>query len=119
MTGLSSQYCGHDGPPDHKSKVFIAGQRRRVTATIKRELRRCSTIEPVIDHAEAEYHGDTAHAILAAAGYNLCSNGGLFCCPQVLAAVNAMTSRDRRLKPRWDQKELKECGQRQPAGNAL
>ena len=61
-------------------KVYIAGQRRRVTDAIKRELRRRPAIEPVIGHAKAEHgmgrnflkgaHGDAANAVLAAAGYN-------------------------------------------------
>ena len=74
-------YRGHNAPPDHKFKVYISGQRRRVTETIKRELRRRSAVEPVIGHAKAEHrmgrnylagsHGDAANAVLAAAGYNL------------------------------------------------
>jgi hypothetical protein len=32
-------YRGHNAPPGHKFKVYISGQRRRVTETIKRELR--------------------------------------------------------------------------------
>jgi transposase, IS5 family len=73
-------YRGHNASPDMKFKVYIAGQRRRVTAAIKRELRRRSAIEPVIGHAKAEHrmgrnflkgaHGDAANAVLAAAGYN-------------------------------------------------
>ena len=73
-------YRGHNAPPDHKFKVYISGQRRRVTETIKRELRRRSAVEPVIGHAKAEHrmgrnylagtHGDAANAVLAAAGYN-------------------------------------------------
>jgi transposase, IS5 family len=73
-------YRGHNAPPDHKFRVYISGQRRRVTVTIKRELRRRSAIEPVIGHAKAEHrmgrnylagsHGDAANAVLAAAGYN-------------------------------------------------
>jgi IS5 family transposase len=61
-------------------KVYISGQRRRVTETVKRELRRRSAVEPVIGHAKSEHrmgrnylagtHGDAANAILAAAGYN-------------------------------------------------
>ena len=68
---------GHNAPPDHKFKVYISGQRRRVTETIKRELRRRSAVEPVIGHAEVEHrmgrnyhaatHGDRANAILAVA----------------------------------------------------
>jgi transposase, IS5 family len=73
-------YRGHNAPPYHKFKVYISGQRRRVTETIKRELRRRSAVEPVIGHAKAEHrmgrnylagaHGDAANAVLAAAGYN-------------------------------------------------
>ena len=73
-------YRGHNAPPDHKFKVYISGQRRRVTETIKRELRRRSAVEPVIGHAKTEHrmgrnylagtHGDAANAVLAAAGYN-------------------------------------------------
>ena len=63
-----------------KFKVYIAGQRRRVTDAIKRELRRRPAVEPVIGHAKVDHrmgrnflkgaHGDAANAILAAAGYN-------------------------------------------------
>ena len=73
-------YRGHNAPPDYKFKVYISGQRRRVTETIKRELRRRSAVEPVIGHAKAEHrmdrnylagsHGDAANPVLAAAGYN-------------------------------------------------
>ena len=48
-------YRGHNAPPDHKFKVYISGQRRRVTETIKRELRRRSAVEPVIGHAKSEH----------------------------------------------------------------
>jgi transposase, IS5 family len=37
-------------------KVYISGQRRRVTDTIKRELRRYSAVEPVIGHIKAVHH---------------------------------------------------------------
>src|SRR5271170_7178155 len=73
-------YRGHNAPPGHKFRVYISGQRRRVTDTIKRELRRRSAVEPVIGHAKAEHRmgrnylagpeGDAANAVLAAAGYN-------------------------------------------------
>lgn len=43
-------YRGHNAPPDHKFRVFISGQKRGVTAKIKRELRRRSAVEPVIGH---------------------------------------------------------------------
>ncbi len=73
-------YRGHNAPPTHKFRVFISGQRRRVTETIKRELRRRSAVEPVIGHLKAEHRmgrhhlahtqGDAVNAVLAAAGYN-------------------------------------------------
>ena len=69
-------YRGHNAPPNHKFKVYISGQRRRVTETIKRELRRRSAVEPVIGHAKAEHrmgrnylvgtHGDDANAVALA-----------------------------------------------------
>ena len=43
-------YRGHNAPPDYKFRVFIAGQKRRMTPKIKREMRRRSAVEPVIGH---------------------------------------------------------------------
>src|ERR1700756_4360479 len=73
-------YRGHNAPPDHRFKVYISGQKRRVTEHIKRELRRRPAVEPVIGHAKGEHRmgrnylagqqGDAANAVLAAAGYN-------------------------------------------------
>jgi transposase, IS5 family len=73
-------YRGHNAPPEYKFRVFISGQKRRVTPKIKRELRRRSAIEPVIGHLKSEHRmgrnylwhrqGDAANAVLAAAGYN-------------------------------------------------
>ena len=73
-------YRGHNAPADYKFRVFIAGQRRRVTPKIKRQMRRRSAIEPVIGHMKAEHRlgrnylwyrqGDAINAVLAAAGYN-------------------------------------------------
>jgi hypothetical protein len=51
-------YRGHNAPPDHKFKVYISGQRRRVTETTKRELRRRSAVELVIGHAKSEHRMD-------------------------------------------------------------
>ena len=48
-------YRGHNAPPGHKFRVSISGQRRRLTETIKRELRRRPAVEPVIGHAKAEH----------------------------------------------------------------
>jgi IS5 family transposase len=73
-------YRGHNAPDSHKFRVFTAGQKRRVTPAIKRQMRRRSAIEPVIGHIKAEHRmgrnylageqGDAVNAILAAAGYN-------------------------------------------------
>jgi len=73
-------YRGHNAPLSHKFRVFTAGQKRRVTPAIKREIRRRSAVEPVIGHIKAEHRmgrnhlagkrGDAVNAILAAAGYN-------------------------------------------------
>jgi transposase, IS5 family len=72
-------YRGHDAAKPRR--VFISGQKRGVSGTIKRELRRRSAIEPVIGHMKSEGHlgrcflkgrdGDAANAILTAAGHNL------------------------------------------------
>ena len=73
-------YRGHNAPPEHKFKVYTAGQKRRVTEHIKREFKRRSAIEPVIGHLKnghrmgrnylAHSSGDAINAVLAAAGYN-------------------------------------------------
>jgi IS5 family transposase len=73
-------YRGHNAPPNHRFKVYISGQKRRVTEHIKRELRRRSAVEPVIGHAKSEHRmgrnylagqaGDATNPILAADGYN-------------------------------------------------
>jgi len=48
-------YRGHNAPQSHKFRVFTAGQKRRVTLAIKRQMRRRSAIEPVIGHIKAEH----------------------------------------------------------------
>jgi IS5 family transposase len=73
-------YRGHNAPPAYKFRVYTAGQKRRMTQQIKREMRRRSAVEPVIGHLKAEHRmgrnylahrtGDAANAVLAAAGYN-------------------------------------------------
>jgi IS5 family transposase len=72
-------YRGHDYA--HKERVFITRQRRGLTPTIKRELRRRSAIEPMIGHMKADGRlgrnhllgvaGDAMNALLVAAGHNL------------------------------------------------
>ena len=71
-------YRGHTHP--HKFRVWISGQVRRVTAAIRREMKRRAAVEPVIGHLKAEHRmdrnhlkgreGDRINAVLAAAGYN-------------------------------------------------
>jgi transposase, IS5 family len=71
-------YRGHTHP--HKFRVWISGQVRRVTAAIRREMKRRAAVEPVIGHVKAEHRmdrnylkgrdGDRMNAVLAAAGYN-------------------------------------------------
>jgi transposase, IS5 family len=73
-------YRGHNAPLGYKFKVFTAGQKRRVTPQIKRQMRRRAAVEPVIGHLKAEHRmgrnylahpaGDAINAVLAAAGYN-------------------------------------------------
>jgi IS5 family transposase len=87
MVGVSLQriltdagYKGHNAPPGHRFKVYTAGQKRGVTAAIKREMRRRAAVEPVIGHAKSEHRlgrnylagqaGDAINAVLAAVGYN-------------------------------------------------
>jgi transposase, IS5 family len=77
---LDKGYRGHNAPPDYKFRVFISGQKRRMTPKIKRELRRRSAVEPVIGHLKSEHRmgrnylwhrqGDATNAVLAAVGYN-------------------------------------------------
>jgi transposase, IS5 family len=71
-------YRGHNHP--HKFRVWISGQVRRVTAPIRREMKRRAAVEPLIGHLKAEHRmdrnhlkgreGDRINAVLAAAGYN-------------------------------------------------
>jgi IS5 family transposase len=71
-------YRGHDAD---KQRVFVSGQKRGVTPTIRREIRRRAGIEPVIGHMKEDGHlgrnflagatGDAINLILTAAGHNL------------------------------------------------
>ena len=71
-------YRGHSYP--NKFRVWISGQVRRVTKSIRREMKRRAAVEPVIGHVKAEHRmernylkgrdGDRTNAVLAAAGYN-------------------------------------------------
>jgi IS5 family transposase len=72
-------YRGHGVHGD--PAVVVAGRRRGITPTMKRELRRRSAIEAMIGHMKldgklARNHlkgavGDAIHALLCGAGHNL------------------------------------------------
>ena len=85
LTGIEARrihvdkgYRGHNHP--NKFKVWISGQVRRVTKTIRREMKRRAAVEPVIGHVKNDHRmdrnylkgrdGDRVNAVLAAAGYN-------------------------------------------------
>jgi hypothetical protein len=85
LTGIETRrihvdkgYRGHNHA--EKFRVWISGQVRRITAPIRREMRRRAAVEPVIGHIKAEHRmgrnylkgrdGDRINAVLAAAGYN-------------------------------------------------
>jgi transposase, IS5 family len=71
-------YRGHDAD---RARVFISRQKRGLTPTIRRELRRRNGIEPVIGHTKVDgllgrnfllgLAGDAINAVLAGAGHNL------------------------------------------------
>jgi transposase, IS5 family len=85
MTGIAVARAyvdrGYRGHGLDSRRVFISGQRRGITPTIRRELRRRSAIEPVIGHMKTDgrldrnflagVHGDAINALLCGAGYNL------------------------------------------------
>jgi transposase, IS5 family len=43
-------YRGHNASPEYQFKVYTAGQKRRITPQIKRDMRRRAAVEPVIGH---------------------------------------------------------------------
>jgi IS5 family transposase len=86
LTGVAPKRCYADrGYRGHgvsgETAVFVAGRRRGLTPTIKRELRRRSAIEAMIGHMKldgklARNHlkgalGDAIHALLCGTGHNL------------------------------------------------
>jgi IS5 family transposase len=86
LTGTTPARCYVDrGYRGHKvegqTEVLVAGRRRGITATIRRELRRRSAIEAMIGHMKLDGKlgrnhlkgalGDAIHALLCGAGHNL------------------------------------------------
>jgi len=77
-TYVDKGYRGHQHPK--KQRVFISGQKRGITATIKKELKRRSVVEPLMGHLKNEGRlgrnylygvlGDQVNALLVSASYN-------------------------------------------------
>ena len=73
-------YRGHNASPEYQFKVYTAGQKRRTTPQIKRDMKRRAAVEPVIGHLKEDHRmgrnylahssGDAINAVLAAVGYN-------------------------------------------------
>ena len=71
-------YRGHD---ETDSAVYISGQKRGVTARIRKCLKRCQAIEPIIGHLKHDgwlgrnhlkgTEGDNMNVLLSCAGHNL------------------------------------------------
>ena len=84
LTGVQARRIhvdkGYRGHNANKLRVWISGQVRRTTASLRREMKRRAAVEPVIGHIKAEHRmdrnylkgreGDRINAVLAAAGYN-------------------------------------------------
>lgn len=85
LTGQIAERCyvdrGYRGHGVAETAVFISGQRRGVTPTIKKELKRRSAVEPVIGHMKTDgkldrnwlqgHLGDKVNALLCGAGHNI------------------------------------------------
>ena len=85
LTGAQPEGCyvdrGYRGHGVTSTNVFISGQRRNVTPSIRKELRRRSAVEPVIGHMKADGKlgrnwlkgrvGDKINALLCGAGHNI------------------------------------------------
>ena len=72
-------YRSHNVSPEYQFKVYTAGQKRRTTPQINRDMRRRAAVEPVIGHLKEDHRmgrnylahssGDAINAVLAAVGY--------------------------------------------------
>ena len=85
VTGVFPERCyvdrGYRGHGVEKASIFISGQRRGVTPSIRKELRRRSAVEPIIGHMKEEGKlgrnwlkgslGDKINALLCGAGHNM------------------------------------------------
>src|SRR5205823_1264408 len=87
-------YKGHNAPQEYRFKVYTAGQKRRMTDAIKREMRRRAAIEPVIGHAKSDHRmgrnylagqaGDRSTPCLPPPATTSAASwpGSVFCCRQ-------------------------------------
>ena len=85
LTGIAPRRCyvdrGYRGHGVESVDVYIAGQRKGVTQSIHRELKRRNAIEPEIGHMKNDGHlgrnylkgreGDAMNVLLCACGHNL------------------------------------------------
>jgi IS5 family transposase len=85
LTGIKPERSyvdrGYRGHGVTETAVFVSGQKRGVTRTIRRELKRRSAIEPEIGHMKNDGHlgrcylkgqiGDAMNVLLVACGHNL------------------------------------------------
>ena len=100
-------YRGHNHP--HRFRVWISGQVRRVTASIRREMKRRAAVEPVIGHVKAEHRmernylkgrlGDRINAVLAAAGYNFGCDGSQNSCASSSTGSSTLSQLETSLEP--------------------
>jgi IS5 family transposase len=77
-TYVDKGYQGHNY--EKKNRVFKSGQKRGVTGSIKKELKRRSTVEPLIGHLKNDGRlgrnylygqlGDKINCLMVASGYN-------------------------------------------------
>lgn len=81
LTGFVDKgYKGHDVNPDD-TRIFISGQRKDISKTFKKQLKRRQAIEPIIGHMKNDGKlgvsrlkgvvGDKINAVLTACGHNL------------------------------------------------
>jgi len=104
-------YKGHHAPPERRFRVYVAGQKRGLTAVIKRAFRRRAAVEPVIGHLKNEHRmgrnylahstGDAINIVLAAVGYNfrLLLRWLTFLCGFVRALLTAASDRSSQTQP--------------------
>ena len=85
MTGQRPAHCfvdrGYRGHQETDTTVFIAGQKRGMTPSLKRRLKRRNAVEPVIGHMKSDGRldrnylkgtlGDSMNALLVGAGHNI------------------------------------------------